>query len=79
MTADYCSPARRLPTRSAPAPLQALESYIGQAKLGRPLPANSNATAPPTAPALEGWLAGNYSRLQQLLDGSGASQRLGGR
>ncbi|PNW87219.1 hypothetical protein CHLRE_02g113751v5 [Chlamydomonas reinhardtii] len=71
-------PEHRHLARDSVQALQALESYIGQAKLGRPLPANSNATAPPTAPALEGWLAGNYSRLQQLLDGSGASQRLGG-
>eukprot|EP00198_Chlamydomonas_reinhardtii_P010559 XP_001699896.1 predicted protein [Chlamydomonas reinhardtii] len=72
------SPEERHAARDSAQAVQALESYIGQARLGRPLPANSNATAPPTAPALEGWLAGNYSRLQQLLDGSGASQRLGG-
>ncbi|GFR46805.1 hypothetical protein Agub_g8438 [Astrephomene gubernaculifera] len=58
--------------------LHAVESYQGHLRLGRPLPRLLANMSTPSSADLEAWKVANSTKLQQLLDGTGALKRQGG-
>ncbi|GLI62809.1 hypothetical protein VaNZ11_005558 [Volvox africanus] len=70
-------PEQRHAVRDVIQDLQAIESYLGHLRLGRPLPLSSVPAAVPSVAVLEEWKVQNTTKLQNLLDSGGVSGRLG--
>ncbi|GIL69435.1 hypothetical protein Vretimale_13528 [Volvox reticuliferus] len=70
-------PEQRHALRDVIQDLQAIESYLGQLQLGRPLPLSSVPAAVPSLVMLEEWKVQNTTKLHNLIDSGGVADRLG--